>query len=159
MKKIKTYAFLLVALAAGLLAACDQDADQPLKDIIKADLGYLPVIASFTLASPTPAAGTAPTPVKPGAACTFDLRYWSEGPIDRVQLASRVGTTGTPSLFYDQGYEPAYSSISRTDSLRVTYTVPADAAVGTRIRVEARVTNVDLADYPRTAAVELLVTP
>ncbi len=159
MKKIKTYALLLFVLAAGLLGGCDEDADQPLKDIIKEDLGYLPVIASFSLASPTPAAGTAPTPVKPGTACTFDLRYWSEGQIDRVQLSSRLGVTATPSFIYDQGYAPAYSSITRTDSLRVTYTVPADAAAGTRIRVEARVTNVDLADYPRTAAVELLVTP
>ncbi len=159
MKRIKVYTLLVLALAAGIMAACDRDADQPLKDIIKQDLGYLPVIASFSLASPTPAAGTAPTPVKPGTACTFDLRYWSEGQIDRVQLSSRVGATATPSFIYDQGYAPAYSSITRTDSLRVTYTVPADAAAGTRIRVEARVTNVDLADYPRTAAVELLVTP
>lgn len=159
MKKIKTYAFLLVVLAAGLLGACDQDANQPLKDIIKRDLGYLPVIASFTLVSPPPAAGTAPTPVKPGTTCTFDLRYWSEGQIDRVQLSSRLGAAGTPGFLYDQAYAPAYSSTTRTDSLRVNYTVPADAAAGTRIRVEARVTNVDLADYPRTAAVELLVTP
>ena len=159
MKKLKTYALLLFVLTAGLLWACDEDADQPLKNIIKEDLGYLPVIASFALASPTPAAGTAPTPVKPGTACTFDLRYWSEGPIDRVQFSSRVGATATPGFIYDQGYAPAYSNITRTDSLRVAYTVPADAAAGTRIRVEARVTNVDLADYPRTAAVELLVTP
>ncbi len=159
MKKIKSYALLLFVLAAGLLGACDQDADQALKDIIKQDLGYLPVIASFTLTSPVQATGTAPTPVKPGAACTFDLRYWSEGQIDRVQLSSRMGTTGTPSFIYDQGYAPAYSSITRTDSLQVTYTVPADVPAGSRIRVEAQVTNVDLTDYPRTAAVELVVTP
>ncbi len=159
MKKIKSYALLLFVLAAGLLGACDRDADQDLKDIIKQDLGYLPVIASFTLTSPTPAAGTAPTPVKPGAVCTFDLRYWSEGQIDQVQLQSRLGTTGAFSTVYAQEYTPAYSTISRTDSLRLNYTIPADATAGTRIRVEARVTNVDLADYPRTAGLDLVVAP
>ena len=159
MKKIKTYAFLLLALTAGLLGACDQDANEPLKEIIKNDLGYLPVIASFTIVSPTPAAGTAPTPVKPGAVCTFDLRYWSEGQIDQVQLQSRLGTTGAFSTVYAQEYTPAYSTITRSDSLRLNYTVPVDATAGTRIRVEARVTNVDLADYPRTAGVDLVVAP
>jgi hypothetical protein len=153
MKKLTIYPLLVVALLAVGLGACDREADQDLKDIIKQDLGYQPVIASFTLVSPAPAA------VKPGTTCTFDLRYWSEGQIDQVRLLSRVGPTGAFSTVYEQGYTPAYSTISRTDSLRLNYTVPADATAGTRIRVEARVTNVDLADYPRTAAVDLVVAP
>jgi hypothetical protein len=153
MKKIKIYSLLVFALLAGVLGACDKEADQALKDIIKQDLGYLPVISSFTLVSPAPAN------VRPGATVTLDLRYWSEGQIDRVQLSSRRGTAGTPALIYDQNYTPAYSRVSRTDSLRVNYTIPADVAAGTRIRMEASVVNVGLPDYPRTATVELTVNP
>jgi len=76
-----------------------------------------------------------------------------------VQLQSRLGTTGAFSTVYAQEYTPAYSAVTRTDSLRLNYTVPSDATAGTRIRVKARVTNVDLADYPRTAGIDLVVVP
>ncbi len=159
MKKIKIYSLLVIALLAGALGACDQDVDQALKDIIKQDLGYLPVISTFTIVSPTQATGNNPTPVRAGATVTLDLRYWSEGQIDRVRLSSRQGTTDTPVFIYDQNYSPAYSRVTRTDSLRVNYTVPANVAAGTRIRMEATVVNVGLPDHPRTAAVELVVNP
>lgn len=76
-----------------------------------------------------------------------------------MQLQSRLGTTGAFSTVYAQEYTPAYSAVTRTDSLRLNYTVPSDATAGTRIRVKARVTNVDLADYPRTAGIDLVVVP
>lgn len=146
----KTRIVLPLLLCACLLNACDQAADAGLKDIIKTDLGYLPVISAFTLASPTP------SNVRKGTVCRFDLRYWSEGTIAKTTFSARSGT-GTPVVFLDRNYTPAYSRVTRTDSLLVDYTVPAEAARGTRIRIEATVINAGLEAYPRTAFVELNV--
>jgi hypothetical protein len=153
MKKLKLYILLCAAWAAFALTSCDEDPSDALREIIKEDLGYLPVIARFNLL--TPPAGQ----VRAGVNCTFDLRFWSEGEIDRIEVWNRIGTTGEFERVNQLPYNPAFSSITRTDSLIVNYTVPANVDAGTSIRVEVRIANTGLADFPRVSGVNLTVNP
>ncbi|MFP4293399.1 MAG: hypothetical protein ACLFQ0_17310 [Cyclobacteriaceae bacterium] len=140
---------LLLAFCLILLTvACDEDSDQVLKDIIKEDLGYLPVITSFSLSSPSA------TAVQAGSSLTFDLRYWSEADIREIRLLSAVGDA-EPTLIDTFPYESAYSSVSRTDSLMMNYQLPANLPSGTEIRFDAVVINENENSRTRSASLTI----
>jgi hypothetical protein len=141
----KIFTLLFVAM---LFASCDKEPTEDLEAIIKEDLGYLPVIASFTLKSP------ATTTVQPGEQATFDLRYWSEGNLDRIQFWLLKNDT---TLITELDYVPAYSSVSRTDSLIFNYTVPANVEPGTAFSIQTRVYNEGLEENPVSSSVALKV--
>ncbi|EIM73804.1 hypothetical protein A3SI_17187 [Nitritalea halalkaliphila LW7] len=140
MKKILKNTVLALSLASLSLVACDIDPTQPLRDIIREDLGYLPVVAGWSLRTPAAAE------LRPGANATLDLRFWSEGEIDRIRLF--VTVNGSETMVEEKAYSPAYSEITRTDSLLFSYTVPQTAAVGSPIIFRSEVINRDLPDFP-----------
>lgn len=153
MKKLKIYvSSLLIVLGLGSMYACDVAPTDALMEIIREDLGYIPVIANFTLASPT-ASATAPTA---GTNCTFDLRFWSEGEIERIQFWVKVGAAD-PVMVEERPYAPAFSNITKTDSLLLNYTIPATVPVGTVVGMEARVTNRNVPNFPVTRTVNVTV--
>lgn len=116
-----------------LMTACKKNApDQWLQDNITI-IGKVPVIASFTVKSPG-------TNVSSGGTVQLDLRYWSDDPIDKVNLRATVGT-GAQQLVSATPYQKAYSSVSRTDSLLISYPVPSGLAAGTSIALEVEVVN------------------
>lgn len=127
-----------------VFSACDEDPTDALQEIIKEDLGYVPRITSFTLV--TPASTTVPV----GSSVTFDLRYWSEGSIKDIQFWMIQGATET--RIAEQNYAPAFSKITRTDSLRFTYQIPGTLDAGSQFSVQARVANVGLETYPAKSA-------
>lgn len=139
--------FLALAL---LFTACDEEPTQALEDIIKEDKGYLPVIASFTLVSPEE------PKVQPGMETTFDLRYWSEGNIEEIQYWM-IDEDQVETMIAEQAYEPAYSSVTWTDSLIFNYTIPATLQPGDTLSIEARVFNEGLEEYPATSSITLAV--
>jgi hypothetical protein len=149
MKKIFNPYKILLAVLAFSFFSCDEDPTDALKEIIKEDKGYVPKIARFTMVAPS---GT--TTVAAGANLNFDLRYWSEGTIKDVQFWLINGTTETK--LSEQAYTPAYSKITRTDSLIYAVQAPALAS-GTSFSIQARVANVGLEDYPTRAAVALRI--
>lgn len=117
-----------------LMTACKKNApDQWLQDNITV-IGKVPVVAGFTVKP----AGT--TTVASGSTVQLDLRYWSDDPIDKINLRSTVGT-GDQQLVSTTPYQKAYSSISRTDSLIMAYPVPTGLGTGTKIVLEAEVVN------------------
>jgi hypothetical protein len=146
-KTFNPYTIVLAVLAIACFA-CDEDPSDDLNAIIKEDKGYVPKIARFTMVAP------AGTTVAAGANLNFDLRYWSEGTIKDVQFWLINGTTET--RIAEQAYAPAYSKVTRTDSLMFTVQAPALAS-GTSFSVQARVSNEGLEDYPTKAAVALRI--
>jgi hypothetical protein len=148
MKNILKLHTLLFIVIASAFFACDEDPTDDLNDIIKDDLGYVPKIARFTLIAP--ATSTVPA----GSNVSVDLRYWSEGTISNVQFFLVQGTTETKIT--EQPYAPAFSKITKTDSLIFTYQVPALAS-GTAFSIQARVINEGLEDYPTKSAVALKI--
>jgi hypothetical protein len=78
--------------------------------------------------------------VTSGTPVPLDLRYWSDDPIDKINLRATVGT-GAQQLVSTTAYQKAYSSVSRTDSLILSYPVPAGLATGTAIVLEVEVVN------------------
>jgi hypothetical protein len=140
------YIFPVIALVATALltVSCDEDPTDALKSIIKDDLGYVPRISSFTLVQP------ASTTVPAGSNITLDLRYWSEGTIKDIQFYQIMN--GAEVQVGQHAYAPAYSKITRTDSLRYTYLVPGDLSSGTAFSIQARVTNAGLEQYPAKSA-------
>lgn len=126
--------FITGTVVAALSSCKKPDPNQWLKDNTTV-IGYNPVIASFT----TVPSGT--TTAAAGSTVKLDLRYWSDGPIDKVNLNATVGTGGTKQTISTTPYQKAYSAVSRTDSLIMQYQVPAGTASGTAIVVEAQVVN------------------
>jgi len=132
-KRMSIYTTGLFA-AMLLLSACKKnDADQWLKDNVTV-IGKVPVVASFTVKPPQT------TTVVAGTSIQLDLRYWSDDPIDKINLRSAVGT-GAQEVVSATPYQKAYSQISRTDSLLLTYPVPSGLVTGTTIAVEVEVVN------------------
>jgi hypothetical protein len=154
MKKLKIFISSLILTASLGIYSCDIAPTDALTDIIKEDLGYIPVISNFTLRSPTPSTSTP----SPGTLCTFDLRYWSEGEIDKVQFWVKLGSAD-PVQVDEKAYVPAYSNISKTDSLLFNYTIPASVNTGTVVGVEARVINKNLPDFPVSRTVNVTIRP
>lgn len=148
MKKLLTK-YLVIIIAVLSFTACEEEANQPLLDIINEDLGYIPVISSFSLAAPSSSA------VMPGDDCTFDLRYWSEGNLSDIEfwLVDEIDQT----LIEAFDYSPAYSNVTKTDSLLFDFTVPPLYQPGDTFYIEARVRNEGLEDYPTTAEVMLTI--
>lgn len=142
-KNLSAYilSFLVIVIA---FSSCDEDPTDALKDIIKDDLGYVPKISSFTLKAP------ASTTVPEGSQLSFDLRYWSEGTISDVQFWLIQGTD--ESMINEQDYSPAYSHVTRTDSLLFNYQIPAELTSGETFSIQARVTNEGLEQYPAKSA-------
>lgn len=70
----------------------------------------------------------------------LDLRYWSEAEIEQVVFRDSVGTNAK-RVFLTAPYQKAYSAVTRTDSLRTVYQVPAGLAASTKIIIEAEVQN------------------
>ncbi|MBW3468331.1 hypothetical protein [Arthrospiribacter ruber] len=152
MNTLKYFIIGFVLTLSTFISSCDIGPTDALQDIIQEDLGYIPVISNFTLRSPT-ASETSPTA---GTDCTFDLRYWSEGEIDRIQFWVKVGGAN-PERLDDRPYEPAFSNITKTDSLLFNYTIPNGIEAGTVISMEARITNTNLPDFPVSREVNVTV--
>lgn len=152
MKKIKYYSQGLVFLLSSFLFSCDVGPTDALQDIIKEDLGYIPVITNFVLSNPT-ASDSAP---EAGTNCTFDLRYWSEGEIDRIQFWVKIGSA-EPQRLDEIPYKPAFSNITKTDSLLYNYTIPSEIEAGTVVSMEARITNTNLPNYIVSRTVNVTV--
>ncbi len=130
-------------------SSCDEDPTEDLEEIIKEDLGYVPRISTFKLV--TPATAT----VQPGTNLTLDLRFWSEGQIKDIQFYMRSG--GQLTKIGESAYKPAYSKITRTDSLLFNYQVPATVAPGSKFTIQARVANQGLEQYPARDSVVFTV--
>ncbi|WEK19522.1 MAG: hypothetical protein P0Y49_22370 [Candidatus Pedobacter colombiensis] len=132
-KNITTYIVGLFAFGL-ILSACKKNApDQWLQENITI-IGKVPVIASFTVKPPQT------TNVGAGSTVTLDLRYWSDDPIDKINLRATVGST-PQQIVSTTAYQKAYSQVSRTDSLLLPYPVPTGLAVGTAIVMEVEVVN------------------
>lgn len=132
--KLYKFKYLIALLALPIcFTACEKDADQWLKDNVTV-IGKLPVIAGFSI-TPTQANNN----VTAGQNVRFDLRYWSDDSIDKVELKATVGT-GTQRTVSTTPYQSAYSNVSKTDSLLLNYTVP-NVSVGTTINMQVVVTN------------------
>lgn len=132
-KNITTYVIGLFSVGI-LLSACKKNApDQWLQDNITI-IGKVPTVAGFTVKPPQT------TNVAAGSTVTLDVRYWSDDPIDKINLRATVGATAQ-QVVSTTAYQRAYSQVSRTDSLLLTYPVPVGLAVGTAIVMEVEVVN------------------
>ena len=68
------------------------------------------------------------------------IEYWSKDKMKTVNFYDSVGTAAR-KLVFSTPYAPAYSSFKKSDTLVYNYTVPASAASGTTIRVDAVIEN------------------
>ena len=127
--------FIIGLMAVPMLfSACKKDApDKWLQDNITI-IGKLPVIAGFTVKPPQTLT------VASGATIQLDLRYWSDDPIDKVNLRATVGAAAK-QMISTTAYQKAYSTVSRTDSLLLPYAVPTGLTTGSSIVMEVEVVN------------------
>ncbi|WP_256012346.1 hypothetical protein [Desertivirga xinjiangensis] len=145
---MKSNIYLPLLLLCFLGASCEKNApDEWLKDNIEI-VGKLPVIASLSVVPPQ----TSRVPA--GSSLQLDLRYWSDDPVDKINLYATVGT-GARQAVSTSAYAKAYSAVSRTDSLLLPYQVPAGLASGTSIKLDVEVLNQNT--LSRTSSVTLTV--
>jgi len=127
--------FILSVAIAAIFCSCKKPKpNQWLLDNVTV-VGHNPVIASFSVVAPQT------TTVAAGSTVNLDLRYWSEDPIDKINLNATVGAAGTKQTVSTTTDQKAYSTVSRTDSLRIQYQVPTGLASGTTIALEAQIIN------------------
>lgn len=133
MKKYKLIIIVSLAFTTICFTACEKDADEWLKDNVTV-IGKFPIITAFRI-NPTQANNN----VTAGQNVKLDLRYWSQDPIDKIELRATVGT-GTVQTISTTPYQSAYSNVSKTDSLILNYTVP-NVAANTPIAMQVVITN------------------
>lgn len=121
---------LLLGFITVSISSCYND-DNWLDDNMEETGRSVPMIASFT---------TSDEDYSSGAEITLDLRYWSNDDIEQIDFFAQV--EGHPELddLRVIPYEEAYSELSRTDSLLITYTVP-DVPSGTDFGFQVVVKN------------------
>ncbi|MGF1638544.1 MAG: hypothetical protein ACFCUU_15815 [Cyclobacteriaceae bacterium] len=149
MKNLIYISSLVSLFALVILTSCDREPTEELESIIKEDLGYLPVISGFTLRSPAAAQ------VAPGSTLTLDLRFWTEDQVSEIELFAREGENEAV-LVQTYPYQPAYSAISRTDSLLMSFQIPANAADSAVYVFDAVVTNENTLSRTRSLSVTVL---
>lgn len=128
--------FLFSVATAAIFCSCKKPKpNQWLLDNVTI-VGHNPVISTFSVVAPQT------TTVAAGSTVNLDLRYWSEDPIDKINLNATVGgAAGTKQTVFTTTDQKAYSAVSRTDSLRMQYQVPAGLASGSTIALEAQIVN------------------
>ena len=131
--KNKIFSIIIMFAVLAVFAACDEDADHELENIIKEKGGYFPVISSLSLEMPDEEAN-------PGETLTLDLRYWSQGEMESIVLMEALDD-GALSEVDRVDYQPAYSSVTRTDSLLLNYQVPSNLSDTTAVKLKVQVIN------------------
>ena len=133
--KNKIFSIIIMFAVLAVFAACDEDADHELENIIKETGGYFPVISSLSLEMPDEEAN-------PGETLTLDLRYWSQGEMESIVLMEALDD-GALSEVDRVDYQPAYSSVTRTDSLLLNYQVPSNLSDTTSVKLKVQVINLN----------------
>jgi len=133
--KNKIFSIIIMFAVLAVFAACDEDADHELENIIKEKGGYFPVISSLSLEMPDEEAN-------PGETLTLDLRYWSQGEMESIVLMEALDD-GALSEVDRVDYQPAYSSVTRTDSLLLNYQVPSNLSDTTSVKLKVQVINLN----------------
>jgi hypothetical protein len=75
-----------------------------------------------------------------GFAVRCNFEYWSQDKIKEIRIYDSIGTAAR-KVVATLAYTPAYSAIKKSDTLLYQYVVPATAASGTTIRLDAVVEN------------------
>ncbi|HHB78618.1 MAG TPA: hypothetical protein ENK85_05240 [Saprospiraceae bacterium] len=92
-------------------------------------LGYVPLIAAFTISPDGEAAS--------GTELSLDLRYWCTDPIKEIIFYPELGGMMLDSVIVP--YVEAYSEVSQTDSLIFTYVAPTVVDTTLELIVNAKV--------------------
>lgn len=123
------YISTLICLIGIMVSACDED-DFFTDNITKTGRAF-PVVSIFLFDDASS--------FEPGGTVIGDVRFFSDDPIETINLFAEVG--GQPQeLVSTTPYEPAFSPVTKSDSLILEYTVP-QVPQGTEITLEVEVVN------------------
>jgi hypothetical protein len=149
---------LLIALLAGMVA-CKKSKDFTEDESTPTGIGYTPVSANSlqdVTVNPLITLGTTSGSASlytAGSSFKTELTFFSQSPIKETTLSATVGA-GTKTLVTTIPYSPAYSKNKSLDTLLVPYTLPT-VAVGTVIKLEYQITNVNTLNIIRTVYVKV----
>lgn len=148
MKKV-----LIIVLSAVVLLACTKEKDFVEDNSNPTGVGYRPV-STNTLYD----VGRAGNPAlnngiyAVGATAKTELQFFSESPIQEINLYSTVSAMRT--LVQTIPYAPAFSNYKASDTLLVSYVVPALAS-GTSIKLEYEIKNQNTLTLTKTATIKV----
>lgn len=120
--------FVLVVIATGCYSE-----DNWLNDNWEKTGEHYPNISNVTILNPQDSYSV-------GDQVSFDLRFWSEDPVDTITLFHQVGENDQEIATVYPYSEAAYSETTQTDSLILEYEVPQGAS-GSVISFEIIVEN------------------
>lgn len=134
----KNFLYTIVA-AVLIISACKKSQDINRDYAIPTGKGSIPVSTNAMVdLSTNKTLGT--DTLVPGYKFTTELQYFSQDPVQFVNIYSTVGS-GTRMKLDSIKYAPAYSSIKKLDTLLIPYTVPTGLVKGTKIKLEYEILN------------------
>lgn len=129
--KFSKHLFVFLTFAV-LITGCYQE-ENWLEDNWEKDENYYPNISNVSILAEQETYAE-------GDAVNLDLRFWSEGSVESIQLLHEYGGNNQ-EVYSEYAYsEAGYSEITKTDSIVVEYTVPQGSS-GSTISLEFEVAN------------------
>jgi hypothetical protein len=137
MKSKILFACFIVML---LTAACYDETD-PVVEIITEGNGHYPVSANTFVDLTNMGSITTNRIYAPGTDISFELQYWSEDPIQEINLYSTVGN-GLKTRILNEMYSEvaAFSELKSADTLVLKYKMPL-ILVETTIKLDVEIVN------------------
>lgn len=149
----------VIAITSFVVVSCKKPNNFIADNTSPTGVGYRPVFTN-PLRDTTFVQGVQPAinGAKYAANTTFttELQYWSESPIQSINLYSTIGA-GARTLVRSTPYASAFSQKKRTDTLLVSYTTPdySVAPAGTKIKLDYEVLNVNTLNVVQSATITI----
>lgn len=151
---MKLYLSIIAACVIIAISSCKKSVDFNRDNVSFTGVGYYPVSTNALVDMATGRTlGT--VNFAAGYALKTELQYFSQGPIQEINLYSTVGSTARAKILTIP-YAPAYSNLKKLDTLLIPYTVPTGLAAGTSIKLDIEVLNKNALTVVRTATIKTL---
>jgi hypothetical protein len=144
--------YVLFLFVITVVTACTKNDDFIKENVTETGVGYYPLSAN-TLVDMATNANINNGVYAAGSTFKTELQFISQSPVKEINLYSTVGSTAR-SKVATYPYAPAPSKAKGTDTLLVPYTVPAGLAVGTSIKLDYEILNVNGLSILRTATIK-----
>jgi hypothetical protein len=147
----RTSLYILFLFVIAGLIACAKNDDFIAENVSETGVGYYPLSAN-TLVDMATNTNINNASYAGGTTFRTELQFISQSPVKEINLYNTIGTTARTKVATFP-YASAPSKIKGTDTLLVPYTVPTGLAVGTSIRLEYEILNVNGLNIIRAATI------
>lgn len=141
--------YILISLCLGL-SACYDDDSNPIEDLSTLEPGHMPVSANTFVDLLNP---DSKFTYRGGAEMAFELVYWSDDPVQEINLYETLGADPKERIIHaPYGEVAAFSKIKSADTLVFRYTTPV-VAQKTTVKFDIEIVNENARKLNRTLSI------